>query len=663
MVRNLSAKEVHLNRFVIGSVHVLEALFFLSITCYLPMVPAAASFDGVSVNYPQYEVDALMTYGRGVNYTKNTIDSALTSIGTSTKVILTLRPGTWIIDDNLDMSSYPNIHLNVPHGAVIQLGSGKKLILPAGHPSPAPEWFGAKGDGTEAAKYIQDAVNSVTTSGGVVYFSPSGRYLVSSSITVSSLHPVSLVSNMSGAVYEPAHRPPGIIVGKSMPSVIKYTAPDPGKRALSGGGSIKGINFYDATGSGEMQGRYVVTSILELNDFNFSSVEDCTFHWINGSAIQTEGFVMSSIRGVIIRYSGATKKPAINLKSSRLPYAAQSFVIADTRMEVNYGDTYISIKANSSDGKIYACGFEAETEIAGSNHPFITNNGDRISIFGNHFNRNTGTLLSLGSGSKASVFGNTFGGNAYATTTVMVAGHDNTIHGNYFAGSRTSLDVDISGGSNALTGNTFYYSGGVRVTGPNNTITGNSFRALTMNDATIGYWLSSSGDYNVISANSFSNQGGTVFMMGALKVAGIFPVITGNSFRNIIGRTAIRNESGSAVIVGNSEGGSGASWSMSSYGGEFVGNYFYTSGSPLTGLKTYDPPLLTAGASVQTTVTVTGAVEGDYALAAFSPWSDGGVTLSVGAVAIDTVYVTFTNVTDHVIDLKAGTLKAKVIKR
>ena len=77
----------------------------------------------------------------------------------------------------------------------------------------------------------------------------------------------------------------------------------------------------------------------------------------------------------------------------------------------------------------------------------------------------------------------------------------------------------------------------------------------------------------------------------------------------------------------------------------------------LTGTATYDPPSIAAGASASTTVTVTGALLGQQAAAAFS-LSLGGLYMTASVTAADTVTVTLVNPTAGTIDLASGTLSA-----
>lgn len=77
----------------------------------------------------------------------------------------------------------------------------------------------------------------------------------------------------------------------------------------------------------------------------------------------------------------------------------------------------------------------------------------------------------------------------------------------------------------------------------------------------------------------------------------------------------------------------------------------------VSGTATYDPGNLADGQGVTTTVTVTGALLGDYAEASFS-LDLQGITLTAWVSAADTVSVRFQNETGAPIDLASGTIKA-----
>jgi hypothetical protein len=82
----------------------------------------------------------------------------------------------------------------------------------------------------------------------------------------------------------------------------------------------------------------------------------------------------------------------------------------------------------------------------------------------------------------------------------------------------------------------------------------------------------------------------------------------------------------------------------------------------LNGSKTYDPPSLTTGTQTTTTVTVTGAVLGDYARSSFS-LDLQGLTMSAYVSAADTVTVVTLNITGGTLDLAGGTLRVRVWKQ
>lgn len=82
-------------------------------------------------------------------------------------------------------------------------------------------------------------------------------------------------------------------------------------------------------------------------------------------------------------------------------------------------------------------------------------------------------------------------------------------------------------------------------------------------------------------------------------------------------------------------------------------------GYTLLGSATYDPGSLADGAGATTTVTVTGAVLGDFAEATFS-LDLQGITLTAWVSAADTVSVRFQNESGGVLDLASGTLRARV---
>ena len=82
----------------------------------------------------------------------------------------------------------------------------------------------------------------------------------------------------------------------------------------------------------------------------------------------------------------------------------------------------------------------------------------------------------------------------------------------------------------------------------------------------------------------------------------------------------------------------------------------------LTGAKTYDPPNLTNGSSDDTTVTVTGARQGDYVMVSFDQINANGWELVGQVTANDTVSTRLTNNTGGAVNLGSGTLRATILR-
>lgn len=80
----------------------------------------------------------------------------------------------------------------------------------------------------------------------------------------------------------------------------------------------------------------------------------------------------------------------------------------------------------------------------------------------------------------------------------------------------------------------------------------------------------------------------------------------------------------------------------------------------LSGSGTYDPPSLATGAGQTTTLTVTGAVVGDFVQVSFS-LNLQGIRMFAWVSAADTVSVRFENNTGGTIDLASGTIQVRVI--
>lgn len=85
-------------------------------------------------------------------------------------------------------------------------------------------------------------------------------------------------------------------------------------------------------------------------------------------------------------------------------------------------------------------------------------------------------------------------------------------------------------------------------------------------------------------------------------------------------------------------------------------------GIDLSASGTYDPPSLADGTGTTTTLAVTGAALGDFAIVSFS-LDLQGITITAYVSSAATVSVRFQNESGGILDLASGTLRVKVIKQ
>lgn len=98
---------------------------------------------------------------------------------------------------------------------------------------------------------------------------------------------------------------------------------------------------------------------------------------------------------------------------------------------------------------------------------------------------------------------------------------------------------------------------------------------------------------------------------------------------------------------------------------QYVRNNFVVTCSTLPSVNpsssvTYDPPSIAAGATVSTTVTLTGAALGNIVQAAFSRYN-ADIEISAQVSATNTITVKFRNIGTGAVDLASGTLTVKII--
>ncbi|MCI0638821.1 MAG: glycoside hydrolase family 55 protein, partial [Gemmataceae bacterium] len=148
--------------------------------------------------------------------------------------------------------------------------------------------FGAAATGsTDDTQAIQDAVDSVVSTGGVVCFPPGFKYFIGSQINIKSQFPIWLVSHMSGAGYGSA---PAGAAQMAAKAIIQP------KLGLTGDGLIEDSFAFGGPGGGVCGIRFV--------DFNGSTWRNIAFEAaIHASA----GVKLLSTEAVVQRrlFSGA----------------------------------------------------------------------------------------------------------------------------------------------------------------------------------------------------------------------------------------------------------------------------------------------------------------------------------------------------------------------
>lgn len=109
-----------------------------------------------------YEVDVLSVYGKGTEYTVDTITNAVNAIG-SANVTLTFNPGTWTIDSDLTIAS--NFVCRIPAGCVFNVSSGKTLTFSGPVIQDHGTW--TSGSGTVTTNGTRTINGSETLSGNL----------------------------------------------------------------------------------------------------------------------------------------------------------------------------------------------------------------------------------------------------------------------------------------------------------------------------------------------------------------------------------------------------------------------------------------------------------------------------------------------------------------
>ena len=158
------------------------------------------------------EKDIHTIYGTSTGYTDTTIQAAITAAG-SNVALLALRPGTWVISDNLTIPS--NITLKIVAGAYLQIASGKVVTFASPPqiglypvftgtgtvafattlPELYPQWFGATLNDT----LLSLALAAVSTNPVTLVLTP-GTWAIANSLAIPATVHVKLMKGASLSV-------------------------------------------------------------------------------------------------------------------------------------------------------------------------------------------------------------------------------------------------------------------------------------------------------------------------------------------------------------------------------------------------------------------------------------------------------------------------------
>ncbi len=403
---------------------------------------------------------------------------------------------------------------------------------------------------------FERAVAAIVATGGEILLDPKKRYLVSGSITIASTKPITIRGGGFGQVYDATG--PGIAYTAAINSVFRVQSPT-ASRSEAGGVHFVGVSFYDASYNaggltpGAPGTNTIANAVLDLWDAPLSCVENCQFHYVEGSAIKTDFAAQTSIKGCRIRYSGVAGKKVVHLGATDASYASQAVTVTDCRIEVCYGDAYLYTAALAQSVTVSHCQFEAATtEYPASSVPFVDTSCDGFNMVGCGINRNLAQAVILRAG-RGIIFGNAFATGAAATETISLLASRYVLVGNAFADTRTGVSLRVVGINNVISANRFYQSGGVSLEGAGNSFNGNTIDTPSM----------TGGGYALVLADwcrgsdNFLTSPGVAPAVNGVALYGNQAIFTGNNCRDWAGKTFIRVESTTAVFSANTHDGVG----------------------------------------------------------------------------------------------------------
>lgn len=477
--------------------------------------------------------------------------------------------------------------------------------------------FGAVGDG------VTDdlaAINAALAAAKNVYF-PAGTYLVSGA-------PISPPTGVNGIT----------MFGDGFSTKI------------IGGGLYGVVRLFDHNGF-TISDMWLESSILAfgcLSSFHQEIsnviVERCKF--TTNGAILTNGIKMVMDNSTV-GLDGMTIRDCVFDAPGRMAIEIQNHGAGST---VRYRDVAVENCKILRTGEAVGGGTTAGMGLS------FTGIGENCSVLNNYFDQCTGPSIENIGASNTVISGNFIRrakarpiqtANIYLMSENVISNNiiselDATLGDGLYLGSMTNCvisnnSIDLTGKSGTFVELT---SAGLAGTGKN-LFTGNTVRTNASYAIIIDSCPDNSVTGNVLDNSASGSNFATVRCLSA------------SATRNTVFSNYVAKGTGGAIF----DNASGATGNIFAdfYSLESGTVYVRAANGGVSGFATYDPPSIAPGASASTTVTVTGAVVGDYAQASLNV-STGGLVVSAAITAANTATVTFFNPTVGAIDLGSLTV-------
>lgn len=465
--------------------------------------------------------------------------------------------------------------------------------------------YGATGTGDNIDTALTNAISDLGANGGTILLDR-GSYVIATPPSFQNLRSISLQGDV------------GMSAGATCATVITYagTANRPIDARASFGFRMRDLQLLYTSGS-------FVSTLIDLVGASYADIERC---YIGGSSVRSAAKLIDVNQGQGCRITNNVLAGAARAIGGM---ASTSFSNA------------ITVQGNT---------FKDLTAMA------IQETGEAWKITGNIF-QNLVTALGVVAGAGAisctvagastlspkgvEVTSNWFGDATVAGTWVLPKGTGWYIAGNSMGGGSIGIDTR-SANTQGITiiGNRFdVIANAVVVNAQKNLVViGNDWTNCTLGLVYSAMPLGSIMQDNTIGGGSFVDMFGTMHLRAGAVSDGLYGATPPD------GTMAADSTNHQLALRMNT----GTWW-------KFPGT--------LTGSKTFDWPSVANGANSNTTVTVTGAVLGDNAMASMSVAVPAGSHMFASVTAADTVTVTLFNGTGGALDLASGTLRATVFAK